>query len=173
MIAAAPHEFARELLEKYGNEIPVDVYRVAAGEGVLVEEVDLEPSVSGFLVVKGTEDVVIGVNKDHHPYRKRFTVAHELGHFLFHGAESASNVMTGEGKFVYFRDEASETGEVEHERKANQFAADLLMPKEALKGMVPSKIRMSDETAIRRLALKFDVSFTAMSIRLTTLKMLQ
>lgn len=171
MIAAKPHEYAKDLHQKYGSTIPIDVYAIAEGEGVHVEEVDLEPNVSGFLVLK-EDEVVIGVNKNHHPYRKRFTIAHELGHHLIHGAMAASNVMTEEGELVFFRDQASESGEIEQERQANQFAADLLMPKDLLKTLVPTKIRMTDETSIRKLAVKFDVSFAAMSFRLSALKLL-
>jgi Zn-dependent peptidase ImmA (M78 family) len=170
MIATKPSDYAKALHRKYNSTVPVDVYAIAEGEGVFVEEVELEPNVSGFLILK-EDEVVIGVNKSHHPFRKRFTIAHELGHHLIHGPKAASNVMTEEGEFVYFRDNTSESGEVEQEREANQFAADLLMPRDLLKTLVPTKIKMTDETSIRKLAVKFDVSFTAMSIRLSTLKM--
>jgi Zn-dependent peptidase ImmA (M78 family) len=172
MIAAKPHEYADELHQRYQTSIPVDVFAIARGEGIQVEEVEIEPSVSGFLVVKDGE-VVIGVNQSHHPYRKRFTVAHELGHYKIHGAETPSNVFSDSGETVFFRDVASEGGLHEQERQANQFAADLLMPKNQLKKLISSPLKSGDEDAIRKLALKFDVSFTAMSIRLSNLKLLR
>lgn len=170
MLKTKPHEYAKELLSKSDYSIPIDVRAIAEREGIHIEEIDLEPSVSGFLIEKDGV-VAIGINKNHNPSRQRFTIAHELGHFISHEDNPRSNFITKNGAFVYFRDEESATGTQEHERYANQIAADILMPKDELKKMVSEPFSAADDEKISRLAQKFEVSFAAMSIRLSVLKL--
>src|SRR3989338_6821566 len=78
-------QIAQEALKKTGGSLPVNVEEVARGYGLEVVEFAFHEKISGLLK---KEQGIIGVNKTHHPVRRRFTIAHELGHFLLgHGME--------------------------------------------------------------------------------------
>lgn len=145
--------------------LPVDVYAVAAEHGVMVREEELEDSISGFLALKEGRRVVV-VNANHHANRRRFTVAHECGHFLLHGDPGRVFV---DASPIFFRDDRSSQGIDRREMEANAFAAELLMPEEELRARVARPIDVMDEVAVRRLASQFGVSPQALTIRLTTL----
>ncbi len=160
-----PVVVARALLRKLGGEVPVDPYDAAARHGIEIIERDLEESVSGMLVWRG-DRAVIGVNRRHHPNRRRFTVAHELGHYLLH-RELASVFVDGPG--VLYRDLSSE-GSRQQEIDANRFAAEFLLPEAAVRECLGEQsVDAHDEITIRALAERFRVSPQALTIRLTRL----
>jgi Zn-dependent peptidase ImmA (M78 family) len=151
---------AVELLEEtWDGTLPVDPVRIAKKLGLDVLDVFLKNDVSGALVKKGEEsDPSILLNAEDSKTRKRFTCAHELGHYILRSAEP-----TPRYEFVDYRDQKSSTGTVEEERYANSFAASLLMPEVA--------VRALHERAIPafRLAIRFGVSPEAMQHRLDNL----
>jgi hypothetical protein len=85
--------------------------------------------------------------------RLRFTIAHEIGHFVLH-PERATSERGGATNRA--------TARLEHE--ADQFAAELLMPEHLVRQAV-----LDDGADARRLADRFDVSAQAMSLRLRRL----
>ncbi len=71
------------LLEQHGQaRPPVRIERIAKELGVELRSGDLG-DVSGVLVRQGSS-AVIGTNGSQSAQRQRFTIAHELGHFLLH-----------------------------------------------------------------------------------------
>lgn len=163
---------AAELLEKanaYQTPVPID--RICRYLSLKVRPVDLGDEVSGVLVVSGAGGE-IGYNASQHAVRQRFTVAHEIGHFVLHHAVRALFI---DKKYaaVYKRDQSSSQGEQLLEIEANRFAAALLLPR----GLVLDKIRayhldLGSETGLRELADLFSVSTQALSIRLAQLRIL-
>lgn len=128
--------------------LPVDVKKVAEKFGLVVVEFDFVDSISG--VLKKDRNV-IGVNKKHSKVRQRFTIAHELGHFLLgHDIGKNEDIL----------DDDSEKP-MHKEREANIFASELLMPYELLAGEVKK-----EKIDLKKLASIFDVSEQAISIRL-------
>src|SRR4051812_22563300 len=115
---------AKDTLDRVGSKVPVDVEAAAKACGVRVVHQDLEDSVSGMLVIKDGHGV-IGVNQNHHPNRRRFTIGHELGHYILHRRKAKVFV---DASPVFFRDETSADGTETQEVDANAFAAELLMP---------------------------------------------
>jgi hypothetical protein len=89
----------------------------------------------------------IVVNASEHAVRQRFTIAHELGHWV-------CQVLEGTTKPVYCRSDEVDESARKLEREANVFAAELLMPEDA--------VRASDENM-------FDVSDIAFRWRLFNL----
>lgn len=116
-------------------------------------ETDLGKSVSGFLEKIGGSWVIY-VNKYENEYRKRFTLAHELGHFISHKDNYASGAIVKDQ--IFFRDENTD----EKEQQANNFAAELLMPEDEFK----SFINKGDNT-ILKLADRFQLSTAAVRYR--------
>jgi Zn-dependent peptidase ImmA (M78 family) len=129
---------------------------------VRIEPTDLGEDCSGVLVRTG-DSAVIGVNVMHHPNRQRFTIAHELGHYMLHKP----------GTYVdraFYRNTESGSGTIKEEREANQFAAALLMPASWVEGEAQNhSLDLGDDTSLVALAEEFGVSSQAMSFRLTNL----
>lgn len=158
---------ARALREKHGTtELPIDVRQLARLEGVVVDPADLGDEVSGVLI-KSEGRAVIGVNGRDAPTRQRFTIAHELGHFLLH---SDRDLFVDKQFIVHRRDGNSSTGQDPLEVEANQFAAELLMPADKVRDLFNRHpFDFDDETALRKLASTFGVSPMAMAVRLSSL----
>src|SRR5687768_8886599 len=64
------------------TEPPINVEQIANGQKITIRKAPLG-DVSGLIFREG-DQVIIGVNEDHHKNRRRFTIAHELGHFFLH-----------------------------------------------------------------------------------------
>ena len=104
--------------------------------------------------IVGTADrAIITVNRGSHYRRKRFSIAHELGHWHHH-RQSCLTCRVEE-----YRPRAASP-----ERTADRYAADLLMPPYLFHPKVDAQKRL-DFAAIRSLAEEFDVSQTATAIR--------
>lgn len=70
---------------------------------------------------------MIFVNASETSERKRFTIAHELGHVMLHA---------GDGNVVDYRQQMEYGAEAgPKEREANQFAAELLMPRNVFEAL--------------------------------------
>jgi len=151
---------ALELLEEaWDGELPVDPVRIAKSLGIEVLGVSLKKDVSGALVKKAEEtDPSILLNVKDSRTRKRFSCAHELGHYILRLEEP-----TPQYEYVDYRDQSSSTGTIEEERYANSFAASLLMPEVAV------KVLHDRGLSPLRMAKKFGVSPEAMAIRLDNL----
>ena len=65
-----------------GFTIPVDPFVIAARFGIKVVHHPLDPDMSGMLVKRPTEDPLIYINASDSEVRRRFTCAHELGHYV-------------------------------------------------------------------------------------------
>ena len=161
-----PVEVARQLLERFGEHLPIDVEAIVKALGIAIRAQELEDSVSGILVMKDGR-TTIGVNENHHPNRQRFTLAHELGHFLLHSNTSSIFI---DASIIFFRDGTSSDGSKAQEIEANAFAAELLMPEKHLREIINNQpLDAFDAGAVRRLAAQFGVSAQALTIRLTKL----
>jgi Zn-dependent peptidase ImmA (M78 family) len=159
---------ARKLLARPGADLrPLPVER-------LVRSLDLElamlpqsdDDLSGFFFREG-ERRVIGVNSTHPPVRQRFTIAHELGHYILHDSEGLHL-----DEAFKFRDRVSSLAIDPQEIDANRFAAELLMPEDEVLAMVGNgNLDFNDDEAVRRVARHFGVSQQALTIRLTALRL--
>lgn len=157
------------LAERRIRSAPIDVAEIAKSLGVEVQETPAEDDLSGFLYRDRKRDLaVIGVNADHHPNRRNFTAAHELGHFLLHDFD---DVHVDRHFKVWLRSEASSQGTDIEEKEANLFAAELLMPAHLVADDIEEigTIDLMEEDVLRDLAEKYGVSTQAMTFRLAYL----
>ena len=142
---------------------PIDVEAIAEKLDFIVIPYDLGAETSAVLFIhEGTK--AIGVNKNHAPVRRRFSVAHELGHFLS-GHEDYPEKGEGEKLRVEGQSEMANQHE-DVEREANAFAAELLMPEGMLKAAIAREGRL-DASALAKI---FDVSEQALWIQLVNLE---
>lgn len=133
----------------------IDVEAIAFYYGAFVAKERLHGSAARII---GKDDrAFITVDNTGLPARQRFSVAHELGHWMMHRGK-LSTVICSERSLV--------TGWTVHdpERSANRFAADLLMPSFLF---VPAAKNLPITfDSVRKLCAEFRTSLTATAIRL-------
>lgn len=173
-------QFARKqgekLIERFGiTDWPVKVEAIAEDLGLEVTYENLgSDEVSGLLVSNGNSAHIF-VQEGNHEHRQRFTIAHEIGHFvLLHQFESGKHVHVDRGNFISQRGPRASEGVDPKEIEANQFAASLLMPSKLMHQRVNELVGAGPllDQHVEKLAKDFKVSEQAMTIRLTTLGLL-
>jgi len=160
---------AHALRESYlglfgGPELPVPVDAIAGDLLGLRIEREWGMEYSGMLLPAERKIVLNAAEapRDVGPLRRfRFTIAHEIGHWVCH-VIGASNP---EPVFCRATD-LSEDADRTLEREANVFAAELLMPEEAVRAA------WEELREVEVCAARFDVSPTAMGWRLFAFRLL-
>lgn len=146
-----------DIIARYVGRAPVDVEAMADALGLNVSYQPLADNISGKIEHDLWDDEFkITVNSKHHPRRRRFTIAHEIGHYVLHAD------MIGDGIIddALYRSHHSD----KVERQANVYAASLLMPAP----LVRSKFSAGVDTAAE-MARLFEVSESMARIRLEEL----
>ena len=163
---------ARELLKQAGvTEPPVPVVEITRMQGLQIRlSSSKDSNISGLLFLRSPKPT-IGVNAVHHENRQRFTIAHELGHFLLHRFDS-EGIHVDHSFPVKLRDDLSSEGVDSEEREANLFAAELLMPVDFLQRELKDKtlVDLEDDAFLQDLARSYQVSPQAMIFRLANLR---
>ena len=147
---------------------PVDVEWLATkifDLDVLYEH--LESGVSGMLY-RDERQSAIAVNLDHPEVRQRFTIAHELGHFLLHKGRPIIVDHLVRAR-VNLRDSESSLATSSEEIEANGFGAALLMPSEWIFRDVDDRLPMAAGRLVNNLSKLYRVSTQAMELRLINL----
>ncbi|MFD0940187.1 ImmA/IrrE family metallo-endopeptidase [Pedobacter boryungensis] len=156
------------------TQAPVDVDVIAKYCGVSVEKTDLGQDVTGLLIAQG-DDAVIAYSANQGEQRRRFTIAHELGHFVLHRDEGTDTVFVDKDFIVKYRSNKLYSDlELRQEQEANAFAASLLMPREFIfEEISKDRVRnLPEAELISELAKTFNVSVPAMTFRLSNLNIL-
>ena len=163
---------ATEILRSaQASQPPVRVNRIAKAHGIKVRYEPLDDELSGMIFLKGNQSI-IGVNAHHSPNRQRYTIAHEMGHYFLHMDVLRQGAHVDTAITMLNRDQDAALGTMNIEIEANQFAAELLMPRHMIDDYLNwaglgsgSKL---DDAVIESMARQFKVSTAAMAIRLTT-----
>jgi Zn-dependent peptidase ImmA (M78 family) len=149
----------------YTNGCYLDLQKVCKRLGLELYEADFDDDNICGAIVK--EDGVwnIYVNDAHHPNRKRFTAAHEIGHYISMSlkSHSADKLANGEHEDCLYRkgEAINDAAEIE----ANQIAAEILMPR----AMVVAMVQKNPYLTVEDLAAKFGVSSSSMTFRMKNL----
>ncbi len=154
-------EAALALLRKTWNKrpLPVDPVAVAEAVNVAVKAVPADESggYSGYHISGPLPKIVVNMNEPE--TRRRFTVAHELGHYVLGHGERPRD---GTRQFSALNSDPIEAA-------ANRFAAELLMPYKSVLELVTEK----GITSVSRLADIYKVSEIAMKYRLKNLGLIR
>lgn len=151
-------ESLNDIISRHQVQPPVQIAKMAREMDVEVYKSEGWPDhISGLIRTDpehgGESGYAIYTNANHSKRRRRFTIAHELAHYILH-RHLIGNGITDD---ALYRSRLG--GSIE--REANRFAAKLLMPW----NLVTESIEQGIDT-VDGLAEKFDVSRSAMSIRL-------
>lgn len=145
-----------QIIRRFTEAAPVDVHRMAAALGLKVEAEPLDKSISGKIVKDADRPrYTITLNANHHPRRQRFTLAHEIGHYVLH------RDLIGDGIIDDAMYRSRQSDRVE--RQANSYAASLLMPAPLVRDFAKTSDQLSET------ALHFGVSEEVARIRLEEL----
>lgn len=157
-VRLSPSEYARKLLLELDiRSVPIYPRRIARELGIYVQERKAEGGYDGYLLcANGTWGIMIN-SFIRSRARKRFTVAHELGHYCI-SHHSGSN-------YRCFRKDIDAVGTStrQDEREANEFAVELLMPDRIFRVDIQHR-DVSMET-INDLAARYGTSMTSTAIR--------
>lgn len=150
---------AEQLLLKYGVNTPsdIDVEAIAYLEGLSVRHRKLD-GCDACLLAQGDRGVII-VSNSGSSGRRRFSIAHEIGHWRFHRGKVA---LCEAGEIE--RGDSSRAAR-EDERVADTFASELLMPSFMLNPIV-SDVKFPRWKHVESLSDSFKTSWTATAIRL-------
>lgn len=146
-----------KVIEKHWNSTPVPIEQIIREIGLPLSYENMADDMSGYIErTNGSYRIV--VNATHPETRQRFTAAHELGHYIYHRDLLGEGV--GDNRAYRAVGTKIDNPQIRpiHERQANSFAANVLMPRHRLVGV--------DEESTAALAARFHVSQEAMRIRL-------
>lgn len=154
--------FAHKAWQTLGLEPPVDLSIVAGRLGIEVHEREFVEQIDGlYLRLPGAPPVIAVNNCYVKPLvRRRFTLAHEIGHHLLSRRISP-------GRRLFFFDTAK-TRRTLMERSCDRFAALLLMP-ERLVRQYYDELSYNSGQRVRVMAQRFGVSAWALRRRLREL----
>jgi len=153
---------ARDLLELNGFESLLDfpLSLFASGLGATVIEKDLLNSDGR--IIFGKKHTIIEINQNiEFEQKKRFTLAHEIGHFVMHKGIDIHNDTEATTSWFNNKEKQAKNGRIEYE--ANQFASELLIPSELFYKIQKGK-KFSPQL-LRELAEFFQVSLTAITFK--------
>ena len=146
------------IARKHLQSAPVNVVRLTYDLGMVLYETGDWPETMSGMIQKdrrggGKSGYAVIVNDKHCEVRRRFTIAHEIGHFVLHPdliGDSIGDDWLYRSHLPHIREE-----------EANRFAANLLMPTELIE-----KAAEDGADTIPDLARIFEVSRSTMSVRL-------
>lgn len=137
----------------------MNVEHICEKLGISILEKDLDNNVSGFLLFKGALPYIF-IDKNQSEGRKRFTIAHELGHFMLHKDQQLHVLSNDLISIAKYRNEVSSQGVDTEEIEANRFAAELLMPEEMITRYMKEKdLSFISEEIINDMARDFQVLY--------------
>lgn len=112
-------------------------------------------NISGMLILNDTESNIY-VNAANPIVRQRFTIAHEIGHYVLH-----NDMISKQEGNIFYRDQIHSKQPIE--TQANRFAAALLLPKDKI---------LQDWALVKNvviLAAQYNVSIETLKYRLNDL----
>ncbi|MFH1392708.1 MAG: ImmA/IrrE family metallo-endopeptidase [bacterium] len=152
-----------EIIKKHSGSLPVSIVDIARELGVKVYNADFnnndEKNTSGVLKKERDGAYSIYVNRNEHPNRKTFTIAHELAHFLLH-KDQIDNIHKDYSLLFRMTPTVSiDATKRKMEQDANELAANILMPEEKFFQV------WQESDSIKKVANTFGVSEIATTIR--------
>lgn len=150
----------RDRISMHQAEAPVSLTDLAHEFGLTIRAATLPAGISGEIRPEpdNPDSFIIRVNRHDSKRRQRFTVAHEIAHFILH----REYIGTGIRDDVLYRSNVSNSLEAQ----ANRLAADILVPQALLDRWLETAGILDIEEPVAYLADRFKVSEASMRIKL-------
>ena len=150
----AVQKLAELLLDRLGVNGPPDLFAIATKIGLRIREVEADGFDGTLVRALDAPKGIVAINARIREYtRKRFAIGHEIGHYLIPHHQRLENVCRSNTI------ERWQSGISTPEREANEFSAELLLPRKLVAPLLglnnPSLQR------IRNVAGQFSTSLTA------------
>lgn len=148
---------AERILEDFDVAPPIDnIENVVKVLGGTVEMMQASNGwIDGEIRKNGKNSFVIEVSPFQNEHRKKFTIAHELGHLFLHMGYMTNEVLWDKQTEAFHREGISE-----QESQANEFAAAFLMPQKLYKQVLDQNTK-GNTVDILKVAEWFKVSISA------------
>ena len=164
-------EVAQMILDRLGiEEVPIPIVAIMKSLNFQVVAGELKDEISGIIGIDDDlaknfkSSKVIAINNKDNVGHQRFTMAHELAHYLFDF--DVSNQIVYYNTYNTFEDENKE------ERRANYFAANLLMPEKKFKKEFDNVVIKNNlYVTVEKLSQIFQVSGEAVRRRISELSL--
>lgn len=146
---------ANRLIEKYGISMAehIRLKDIAYDLGVVVLEGALKGAAAS--LVRVGKNATIRISPSGSNERKRFSIAHELGHFVLNHGDSLQKICTEEDMHKWYK--------AHEETEANFFAGELILPKKLIEKKCD--VKKVNFGPVKKIAEEFKASLTATSIR--------
>ncbi|WP_165772113.1 ImmA/IrrE family metallo-endopeptidase [Niveispirillum lacus] len=146
-----------DVIASHQRSVPVDPFKIAKDLGIAVFfDYGMDKNIAGKIKRVKSKEIIDGfqifINAKDAPSRQRFTLAHEIAHYVLHRDLIGDEVVDS----ALYR---SPLGD-QLETQANRLAAEILLPAQAVRAQV------SVATSLGALAEYFKVSEAALRIRL-------
>lgn len=150
-----------DIIRGFLDSAPVDLLKMASALGLRVDlHAHFPNNESGRIkrIGAGHDLYEIEINGKHSDYRKRFTLAHEISHYILHREQIGDGIT----------DDALYRSGLSHhiETEANKFAAELIMPAQLVRTLYRAGVR-----SLNQLGETLGVSEEALRIRLKQLRL--
>jgi Zn-dependent peptidase ImmA (M78 family) len=159
---------AKELLEEIGfddiTNLPMSTLVSGLGATLIIEPLKN----SDGKIIRGNSKTLIKVNSEI-PYeeKKRFTIAHEVGHLLLHDKLDLEVHNENSNTLNWFKSVENQAKKGIQEWEANDFASELLMPEELI--IKETRGEYFSPELIKKLSIRFKTSLTSVIYRLARL----
>ena len=156
----SPEFYAQRVLDRLRIHSVSDLQRldeIAWARGALVTDKPLDGSEARIVITRGRAIITVSTRIDD-PHRRRFSIAHELGHFEMHRKQADFTMCAGADLDDW---QARQSGK-SREYEANAFAGALLLPRQLFEPRCQEQPSLEHISA---LAVEFAVSLTATARR--------
>jgi len=159
---------AKELLKEIGfddiTDMPMDLFVSALGATLIEEPLKN----SDGKIIRGNTKTLIKLNSEIiYEEKKRFTIAHEVGHYLLHDKLDLAVHNENSITLNWFQNIEQQAKKGIQEYEANDFASELLMPEIILSKFIEYK--PFSPSLIKEISNRFKTSLTSVVYRLVAL----
>lgn len=153
-------ESERSVLQRHLSQTPVQLGALARDLGIEVFRSSMKPGISGLIEPSDTASsgYRIKINRHESVERQRFTLAHEISHYLLHREFIRNGVIDN----TMYRSSLSNKQEIE----ANKLASKIVMPDAAISQLRQNYSGLTFDEMVHRMARDLRVSEPAMRIKL-------
>lgn len=153
-IYKCPEQYAQDIIESFNLTPPIDLDIILECFDIKVNYETLKTMEALLIISSGKKNIVLDKDRARNVKRDRFTIAHEIGHYLMPWHDT---LQQWDNTINFDLDDKIE-------QEANDFASELLVPEEYLLQDIKDKKLTLD--LIKSLSEKYNVSLVVMARRI-------